>query len=309
MTNAPPLDTGRTNATPLDAAWRAAHPLPGHGQSTDKNARGRVLLVGGSRFVPGALGLTGEAVLRAGAGKLQIATVDDAAMHLGVLVPEAAMIGLPTDDDGEIAPDAAAGLVDAARYCDTLLLGPGMVSQSSARALIKGLFAELRDEQIVILDAAAIACAADLREIVAARNGRVIMTPHHGEMGRLTGCEPEQIAADPVGSATAAARAFGAAIVLKAGETIIAAPDGKALLYDSDCIGLATGGSGDVLAGIMAGLAARGADPVTAAGWGVWLHGQAGQAAAARIGPIGFLARDLPREVPRLMAPAGDGQD
>lgn len=289
----------------LDAAWCAAHPLPDHGPSTDKNARGRVLLVGGSKFVPGALGLTGEAVLRSGAGKLQIATVDAVAMHLGVLFPEAAMIGLPTGDDGEIGEHAATLLANAAHHCDALLIGPGMVSQPSARSLVEGLFAELDETQVALLDAAAISCADDLQPLVAARGGRTIFTPHHGEMAQLTGKDAEEIAADPLGCARAAAARFGAIVVLKAGETVIAAPGGEALIYGSDCIGLATGGSGDVLAGIMAGLVARGAPPFEAAAWAVWLHGEAGQAAAEKIGPIGFLARDLLGEIPMLMTQAG----
>jgi ADP-dependent NAD(P)H-hydrate dehydratase len=291
-------------ARPLDAAWRAAHPLPDHGPVTDKNARGRVLLIGGSMFVPGALSLTGEAVLRSGAGKLQIATVDQAAMHLGVLVPEAAMIGLPTDAEGEIAEIAAYKLADVARHCDALLIGPGMVSQPSARALIEGLFPELGEQQIAVLDAAAISCARPLAPIIAARAGRTILTPHYGEMAGLTGATAEEIAEDPVGCARSVAALFDSVVVLKASDTIIADRDGETLLYTSGCVGLATGGSGDVLAGIIAGLAARGADPLTAAAWGVWLHGEAGQAAAARIGPIGFLARDLTGEIPMLMARA-----
>lgn len=291
-----------SDVTPLDAAWLAAHPLPDHGPSTDKNARGRVLLIGGSMFVPGALSLTGEAVLRSGAGKLQIATVDAAAMHLGVLVPEAAMIGLPTDDDGEIAPDAVEKLADPARHCDSILIGPGMVSEPSARALVHGLLEVIQSEQMVVLDAAAISCCRGQAAMIAAGGGRVIITPHHGEMARLTGLSVEEIGADPVACARSAASLFNAVITLKAAETVIAAPNGETLLYSSECIGLATGGSGDVLAGLMAGLAARGADPLTAAAWGVWLHGTAGRNAAARIGPIGFLARDLIVEIPGLMA-------
>lgn len=288
-------------ATALDGAWRASHPLPDHGEGTDKNMRGRALLVGGSMFVPGALGLTGEAVLRAGAGKLQIATVDAAAMHLGVLVPEAAMIGLPTADDGEIAEDASAKLERLAGHCDTLLIGPGMVSEASAHALIRDVASLLEGEQTVVLDAAAIGAARALESVIARRRGRTIFTPHHGEMARLMDIGIDRVAADPVGCARSVAQAFGAIVVLKSADTLIAGPDGALLAYGSDCIGLATGGSGDVLAGIIAGLAARGADPLSAAGWGVWLHGEAGRAAAARVGPIGFLARDLIVEIPRLM--------
>jgi len=289
-------------AVALDAAWRAAHPLPDHGQATDKNARGRVLLVGGSMFVPGALGLTGEAVLRAGAGKLQIATVDAAAMHLGVLVPEAAMIGLPTDDDGEIATQATDKLEKACSYCNALLLGPGMVSEASAGVLIRDLLLRLGDEQVAILDAAAVVAARHFRSAMRAHQGRVVLTPHHGEMARLMGEDADRIDADPAGCARLVAREFNAHVILKSSETLLVSPDGALLHYASDCAGLATGGSGDVLAGVIAGLAARGADPLTAAAWGVWLHGEAGRAAAKRIGPIGFLARDLIAEIPRLMA-------
>lgn len=292
----------------VDPAWLVANPLPDHGQHSDKNARGRVLLVGGSMFVPGALSLTGEAVLRSGAGKLQIATVDAAAMHLGVLVPEAAMIGLPTAEDGEIGDGAADRLAEAARHCDSLLIGPGMVSKPSANALVEGLFAALGEGQAAVLDAAAISCSRQLAPVIASLGGRAILTPHHGEMASLTGATIEEIAADPLGCARSAAEVFNAVVVLKSGETFIAAPDGTALQYASNCVGLATGGSGDVLAGIIAGLAARGAGPFCAAAWGVWLHGEAGQAAAARIGPIGFLARDLIFEIPRLMASAGEGR-
>lgn len=293
--------------SPLDAQWRAANPLPVHGHESDKNAKGRVLLVGGSMFVPGALSLTGEAVLRSGAGKLQVATVDAAAMHLGVLVPEAAMIGLPTDEEGEIAIPPTAKLEAAAAHCDALLIGPGMMSLPAARALVEGLCPALTSNQTLILDAAAISCARALAPVIAALGGRAILTPHHGEMARLVDVDQAAVDDDPVGCARAAASHFDAVIVLKAGETVIAAPGGETLLYTSDCVGLATGGSGDVLAGIMAGLAARGADPFRAAAWGVWLHGEAGQAAAQRLGPIGFLARDLPVEVPGLMAKAEIG--
>ena len=289
------------SAQPLDATWLAAHPLPDHAQGTDKNARGRVLLVGGSAFVPGALALTGEAVLRAGAGKLQMATIDAAAMHLGVLVPEAAMIGLPTDAEGEIAETAVYKLVDAARHCDALLIGPAMASKPSARALVEGLFAALGEDHVAVLDAAAISCARSMAPQIAGLDGRAILTPHHGEMASLTGMAIEDIAADPIDCARSIATVYNAVVVLKADATVVATPDGQALRYASDCVGLATGGSGDVLAGIIAGLAARGADPLTAAAWGVWLHGEAGQAAAARLGPIGFLARDLIIEIPALM--------
>ncbi|MDB5687187.1 MAG: ADP-dependent (S)-NAD(P)H-hydrate dehydratase [Rhizorhabdus sp.] len=287
---------------PLDASWRAAHPLPVHEKGTDKNSRGRVLLAGGAEFVPGALRLTGEAALRVGAGKLQMATVRAAAMSLGVLVPEAAMIALPADQDGEIAPHAAGLLVEAMERCDTLILGPGMSLRDGTVDLVRHMIATPRPGLSIVLDAAAVSCAGDLAEAVARHEGRIVMTPHHGEMAALTGLDAEKIAADPIAVAEDAATRFRAVIVLKAGSTVIAAPGAPSLLYASDCTGLATGGSGDVLAGVIGGLIAQGAAPQVAAGWGVWVHGTAGQAAARDIGPIGFLARDLMAYLPRLLA-------
>jgi ADP-dependent NAD(P)H-hydrate dehydratase len=287
--------------TAIDSPWRLAHPIATHQEDIDKNARGRVLLVGGGLFVPGALRLTGEAALRAGAGKLQMATVEAAATALGVLVPEAAMIALPAYGDGEIAAAAAALLAKPIARCDTLILGPGMREGEHTDELVRAALGEARDDLSILLDAAAISCAGTLDDVIAGHGGRVVLTPHHGEMAALTGCDRSEIARDPEGAARAAARRFNAIVVLKAGETYVAAPDGSVLLYTSDCVGLATGGSGDVLAGIIGGLMARGTPPLAAAGWGVWLHGEAGQAAAAKIGPIGFLARDLLVEVPGLM--------
>ena len=285
----------------LDENWIAAHPLPRHDRETTKNERGRVVLAGGSEFVPGALRLTGEAVLRAGAGKLQMATVRAAAMSLGVLVPEAAMIALPSDDDGEIAAEAAALLIDRLERCDTLLLGPGMGIGDRTTQFVARLLADPRETLTIVLDAAAMTCAQDLDKLIARHDGRVVMTPHHGEMATLADIPAEDVARDPAAVAAAMAARFNAVFVLKAATTIVAAPREGVLRFVNDCTGLATGGSGDVLAGIVGGLMARGAKPLTAAGWAVWLHGQAGRRLAEDVGELGFLARDLLDLVPRLM--------
>jgi NAD(P)H-hydrate repair Nnr-like enzyme with NAD(P)H-hydrate dehydratase domain len=127
------------------------------------------------------------------------------------------------------------------------------------------------------------------------------MTPHSGEMAALLECHKDAVTADPAGVAADVARRFGAVVVLKDAETVIAAPNGKLLHYAGGGVGLGTGGSGDVLAGAIGGLLARGLPPLVAAGWGVWLHGEAGRALATRIGPVGFLARELLPELPRLL--------
>jgi NAD(P)H-hydrate repair Nnr-like enzyme with NAD(P)H-hydrate dehydratase domain len=120
-------------------------------------------------------------------------------------------------------------------------------------------------------------------------------------MAGVLGMEKEEVEADPLAVALRAAEELGAVVALKGPDTLIAAPDGRAYRYPGGRVGLATSGSGDVLAGLVAGLLARGAEPAGAAAWGVWLHGEAGNALARRVGPIGYLARELPAEVPRLL--------
>lgn len=291
--------------TTLDIDWLAAHPLPEHGDNTDKNSRGRVLLAGGARLVPGALRLTGEAALRAGAGKLQMATVSDVAMHLGVLVPEAAMIALPVDHDGEIGTAAIPAIERAMGGCDAFILGPGMSETRQSEDLVAALLAKPRAGLSIVLDAAAIGACSTLEAVVRGHDRRVVMTPHHGEMAALTGHAVHYIASDTSSVARDVAQRFGAVTVLKGSATVIATPDGETLDYAGGGVGLATGGSGDVLAGLIGGLIARGAAPFDAAAWGVWLHGEAGKLLAETMGPIGFLAREVVGHIPRLMRSVG----
>lgn len=288
-----------SEAVALDARWRAAHPLPGVAKGSDKNSRGSVLLVGGARFVPGALALTGEAVLRAGAGKLQMATVEAVAMALGVLVPEAAMIGLPMREDGEIAQEGVAMLSGLVPQCDLLLVGPGMSATAETGLFVEGLL-DLSPPAL-LLDAAALTCT-HLGELAKAA-GRLplVLTPHHGEMARLMGCKPRAIADDPVKAVHDLVAQTGAIVALKGPETWVGGPNTPILHFTGGCQGLGIGGSGDVLAGIIGGLIARGASPLAATAWGVALHGAAGQQAAREIGAVGFLARELLPRIPRLL--------
>lgn len=283
----------------LDGDWLASHSLPAADGALDKNGRGRVLLAGGAGFVPGALRLTGEAALRAGAGKLQMATVQATAFHLGVAVPEAAVIAVAADEEGEIHANAAPAILAAAKQADAFVVGPGM--SGHPHGLVSALIGNPRDDLVLVLDAAAVACCGDLSGLLKKHHGRVILTPHHGEMAALTGIKVEAIAADPESVARNAAAKFGAIIALKGEKTYIATPDGDMLVFDQGCPGLATGGSSDVLAGIVGGLAARGAEPLTAIGWAVWVHGLAGHILAKRVGSVGFLARELIPEIPKLL--------
>jgi NAD(P)H-hydrate repair Nnr-like enzyme with NAD(P)H-hydrate dehydratase domain len=130
-----------------------------------------------------------------------------------------------------------------------------------------------------------------------------VLLPHAREMARLLQCELGEVEADPEAAARRAAETFNAVAVIKGQFSYIVAPDGRAFRFKGGAVGLATSGSGDALAGIVGGLCARGADPLSAALWGVHLHGEAGRRLAKRIGRIGFLAREILDEIPGLLDP------
>jgi hydroxyethylthiazole kinase-like uncharacterized protein yjeF len=275
-------------------------PLPFPSEDSDKEARGRVIVIGGSADVPGAVRLAGEAALRAGAGKLQLAVPAPVASGLAIAVPEARVFGL-AERKGEIAPDAADVIEGFAGKCEAVVIGPGMIDKDLAAALAGRLLSSVRGPGFV-LDAAAMIHLTRNPDLVRRHEGRVILTPHAGEMAALTGNGKHEVTADPLPLAREMAGTLNAVIALKGKDTFIVRPDGYAWVYRGQAVGLATSGSGDVLAGIMAGLLARGASPAGAAIWAVYLHGQAGMRLSRSVGPLGFLARELPGEIPGLLA-------
>ncbi|HEX8384523.1 MAG TPA: NAD(P)H-hydrate dehydratase [Sphingomonas sp.] len=285
----------------LDTAWRAANPFPTAQGDTDKNSRGRVLAVGGCRQVPGAIRLTAEAALRVGAGKVRMATISSAALMLGVLFPEAAAIALDEDESGEIVVRPDSPLFDTLDHIDVGVIGPGMIDRAAAGRLVQAIAAATRPALSLVLDAAACAAAGALAEELEGCAGRLVLTPHGGEMAELCDCDAAAVKADPQARALEVARRFGAAVALKGTSTLIAAPDGRLVRYAGGGIGLATGGSGDVLAGVIGGLMARGLPAFEATCWGVWLHGEAGRILAGKVGPVGFLANELLPELPALL--------
>jgi ADP-dependent NAD(P)H-hydrate dehydratase len=275
-------------------------PLPKLAPGADKQARGDVLVVGGSREIFGAVLLSATAALRAGAGRVQLASARSVAATLGATFPEARVIGLPEDRSGELTPGGARVLRAELRACKAVLVGPGMRSHAAAKPLLSA-FCRARDEQTLVVDAAALRVLGQRSQLFDGCAGGVVLTPHAGEMAELWGCEREQVQARPLELAREAARALGVVLVLKGAETLIVTPEQQAFRNLAGNSGLATAGSGDVLSGLIAGLAARGAEPAQAAVWGVYLHAKAGEALAKKLGPLGYLARELAAEVPRLL--------
>jgi ADP-dependent NAD(P)H-hydrate dehydratase len=283
----------------LDLEALAECPLPAPGQ--DKESRGRVLVLGGSASVPGAALLAGEAAMRAGAGKLQVATVASVALAMGIALPEAMVIALPEDPNGEVMT-AGARLEACAADAGSVLVGPGMAGSDFLVSLIATLS---ESRAVLVLDAGAL----DER-LAPARPGRpFVLTPHAGELAQLCGVSREQVEQAPLAYATRLAARLSCVVVAKGADTFIVDATGQAWQHRGGVPGLGTSGSGDVLAGLIAGLAARGASALQAALWAVWLHAEAGRALSDAIGDLGFLAREISRPVPGLMARAAGRQD
>ncbi len=281
----------------VDDALLRGWPLPVPAEGS-KDERGSIFVVAGAPQMPGAAVLAATAALRAGAGKLQIGTVASVAAHVAIAVPESLVVALDESPSGAISLSAVATIVERANRADAVVIGPGLVDEFASSALIASVTAQL--EKPAVIDAAALACFAEHPGAIARLSGRAVLTPHAGEMAAMLGVPRDEIEADQPRFAREAAERFGAVVVLKGAQTFIAQPDGTLYRNARGDVGLATSGSGDVLAGIVGGLLARGAEPVQAAVWGVCLHARAGQALGERIG-LGFLAREIPAEVPSLM--------
>ncbi len=271
-----------------------ASPLPLLSESSDKEERGRVLVVAGGEGVPGAGILTGLAALRVGAGKLQLAATKSCAISLGMAVPEARIIATESDD-GEIT--CCGELIAAAARSDVVVVGPGMMEARGSFELVEQLLLSSA-AGVFVIDAAAMSKLQGQRPAVQQTAGRLILTPHAGEMASLLGCSKADVLGDLAGSARVLASELQAVVVIKTAETFVVTPGGLAWRHADGPAGLGTSGSGDVLAGVIGGLAARGAAPAVAAIWGVWLHARAGARLASSVGPLGFLARELLGELP-----------
>ena len=178
-----------------------------------------------------------------------------------------------------------------------------MLSEDAIRSFMEALLPRLAGKQIVI-DAIALSALHGGR-FRFTEDTQVVLTPNPAEMAKITGATQEAVEGDLRGVATAVAEDVNAVVALKGPETFIATPYGEVFRYSEDDVGLATSGSGDILAGILVGLLARGATLDQAAVWAVYLHGAAGNRLRRRMGPVGFLARELSDEVPTLMNALG----
>jgi ADP-dependent NAD(P)H-hydrate dehydratase len=278
----------------LDRAALEAHPLPPV-RDDDKESKGRVLVIAGSRDVPGAALLTATAAMRAGAGKLQIATVECVGIQLGVQMPEAMVIGLAEDGNGGFGVAAAAAIAEQAQDVEAIVAGPGVKRSDACEAIAASLMAS---EAALALDVAMLKA---LKPPTKSRKIAPILLPDTDELASLLDCDKDAIARDPIGCGLRAAKTYQSIVLVKGPPSHVVSPNGDVWTHEGGAPGLGASGSGDVLAGVVGGLLARGAEPPNALLWAVWLHGEAGTSLAKKVGPIGFLARQIADEIPALL--------
>lgn len=253
--------------------------LPDPGDS--KKARGDVVVVGGSRSAPGAVLLAGEAALRVGAGRVALVVPASIDAQVGVALPEAGVFALPDRADDPL-PE---GLAERIASADAVLVGPGFDDADETRGTLRAVSAAA--PQRVVLDAYALGVLPDLPR--RSLPGELILSPNREELRILLGRDP----GDETDDVREAARTHEAVVGCYGA---VADPDGRTWLVDKGGAGLGTSGSGDVLAGAIAGFAARGMPLHRAIVWGAWTHAVAGSRLTDRIG-LGFLARDLAAEL------------
>jgi ADP-dependent NAD(P)H-hydrate dehydratase len=283
-----------TQLRPLDRAELDRHPLPKIANG-DKDSKGRILIVAGSRDVPGAALLAAHGAMRAGAGKLQIATVASVAIPLGIAMPEAMVLGLAEDTKGGFAAAAVEDIGKRASMADAVVAGPGLAEGDSCAKIAGAL---MQSGCALALDAALLR---NLEPPKSARATLPILLPHSGELSSLLDCDEEEIEREPVRCGLRAAGLYHSIVLVKGVVSHVVTPAGDAWTYDGGAPGLGVSGSGDVLAGVVGGLLARGAEPLNALLWSVWLHGEAGAQLAKKVGPIGVLARQIADEIPALL--------
>jgi ADP-dependent NAD(P)H-hydrate dehydratase / NAD(P)H-hydrate epimerase len=298
-------DGGGERSFLLDEAGVAAR-LPRRRPTAHKTSSGHVLVVAGSPGKTGAAVLVGQAALRAGAGLVTLASTAAGQAALDAKVVE--LMTAAYGDGREPEPDAAVrALAALSARAQAVVIGPGIPTGDRMRDVVRRLASTAAQPMVIDADGLN-ALATDAPQVLAAAPAPRVLTPHPGEMGKLAGTSTSDVQADRLGHARRVAAATRAIVVLKGARTIVAAPGGDAFISPIACAALATAGSGDVLAGVIGALLARGCDALTAAQVAVYVHGAAGMDLEAGLGD-GVAAGDLPRTIATVMARLQRGED
>jgi len=277
-----------------EAVALPARPTDGH-----KGTFGTVVVLAGSLGLTGAAYLASTASARTGAGLVRLLVADGIYPILAAKCTEVMATPVPEVGPGHIGHAARDIVLRHLEGATAAVIGPGLGRDSSTWRLVYDLVADVKVPMVIDADALN-ALAANRRTLKKLGKGRVL-TPHPGEMGRLRQKPAAEVNKDRPATARAAAEEWGAVVVLKGAHTVVAGPDGQVSVDPHEVPALASGGTGDVLAGMIGGLLAQGCEPFAAAVTGVYVHAEAGRAVAERLGDSGLLASDLLPEIPLVM--------
>lgn len=271
-------------------------PLPDPAGS--KYDRGQAVVIGGARSTPGAVLLAGVSALRMGAGKLHLGVAETVAAHLAVAVPESGVTGLAESSSGSVSGIGAGAALEAeTSRADAVLIGPGLDAPDGSARLLSEVVPTLPQDVPVVLDAFGLTILPDVDQaVVDMLRGRLVATPNPGELARIL--DRDEIGDDELAEATLeAAEKYGAVV----GCADWAVADGRVWKVTTGDTGLGTSGSGDVVAGALLGLLSRGAGVAQALVWAKYVHAAAGDTLAMRFGRVGYLAGELPSELPLVL--------
>jgi NAD(P)H-hydrate epimerase len=272
--------------------------LPRREANSHKGSFGSALLIGGSQGMAGAISLSGMAALRTGAGLVRVATARAAQPTVAGFEPSYMTIALVDDAEGRISAGARDQIAAAVRHATVVACGPGMSRSDELTDLVAWLYQTL--DKPLVVDADALNALSQRQAVLAQPGGPRILTPHPGEFARLEQIDKVALA-DREPLARRLAKRSGAVVVLKGHKTVITDGD-RLALNPTGNPGMATGGTGDVLTGVITALVAQGLEPFDAARLGAFVHGLAGDLAARELGPVGIVARDLIAHLPQALA-------
>jgi hydroxyethylthiazole kinase-like uncharacterized protein yjeF len=279
--------------------------VPERPADAHKGTFGTVAVLAGSRGYTGAAYLASTAAVRAGAGLVRLLVAEGVYPILAVKCTEVMATPIAEGAPGAAGPSALSAVNSHLEASSAGLVGPGLGREPGTWDLVRDLVVQARCP--LVLDADALNALAGTPHLLTRLGPSRVLTPHPGEMARLVDRTTAEVQANRHEVAALAAREWRAVVVLKGARTLVAAPDGRLSEDPHEVPALATGGTGDVLAGLIAGLLAQGLEPFVAAVTGVYVHGEAGRRLQGRIGPAGVLASELLPELPLVMRTLGQG--
>lgn len=261
-----------------------------------KGIYGRVLIIAASKGMAGAGLLASEGALRTGAGIVVLAVPESLMCIVSGKIPEVITKGLPEDTKGCLSIDSYEEIMRSVDQSTAMLMGPGLGTSDDIFNLLYGLIKEYKNT--LVIDADGLNALSKNPAVLREGKGEIIITPHPGEMARLLGIGTDEVQKDRISLAKEFAKEYEVTVVLKGYHTVIATREGRVWINPTGNPGMATAGSGDVLAGVITALAAQGLKPQHAAACGAYIHGLAGDKAAGGLGQWGMTSTDIIRFIP-----------